>query len=50
MSETTPRADSHTADAWIAKQVALSGGDAGAALSAFAKKPDVDVLVQFCGD
>jgi hypothetical protein len=44
------RAKSLSADGWIAKQVANAGGDKAAALVAFKKKPNVNVVVQYCGD
>ena len=49
-SHMSSRAKSLSADGWIAKQVANAGGDKAAALVAFKKKPNVNVVVQYCGD
>ena len=49
-TSSTNGANVHTSDSWIAKQVGSSGGDARHAYEALQGKPNVEVVVQYCGD
>ena len=49
-TSSTNGANVHTSDSWIAKQVGSSGGDARHAYEALQGKPNVEVVVQYCGE